>query len=477
MRIEIKTSLEPTSEEKEKRRPLHDNNLFGIWSICQNCDTELYALWSVPCELEGLRFQEDREVEAIYKKEKEELYSARCPVCGAEIDKHWEHFSSRRSVVLNNDRRPIDIDWNIGYWRGKSQQKEKEAVSQKVQALLEELDEPITDKIGGPRDEICASPEKLKAYLSQLIRLEVNIYSLTKRLGTLYVERKQIGRRNNQELGMLTKEYRDALFAAEVRLKNMTENGVKVERPAEPTPPELKKPSFFNKAKVLAENEAATKQYNEAMAEYQRQMAACDAEEERLTKQAVSDAEEGLRMAKSLLEKKEAEADSAAVPSTALKISADHEIEEAEKYLRESLKARNELYSYNVVFGKYRDLVAISTFYEYLMAGRCTTLEGVNGAYNIYEAEIRANMIISQLTEIIKKLDQIKANQYTLYSELSKVNQNLSQISEKMDTAIQALDRIGDNTEQIAYNTEVTAFYAKKNAELTDALGYMVAFK
>ena len=37
------------------------------------------------------------------------------------------------------------------------------------------------------------------------------------------------------------------------------------------------------------------------------------------------------------------------------------------------------------------------------------------------------------------------------------------------------MSRIADNTEVIAYNTERTAFYAKKNTELTNALGFMVA--
>ena len=39
------------------------------------------------------------------------------------------------------------------------------------------------------------------------------------------------------------------------------------------------------------------------------------------------------------------------------------------------------------------------------------------------------------------------------------------------------MSKIADNTEVIAYNTEKTAYYAKKNAELTNALGFLVALK
>lgn len=85
-------------------------------------------------------------------------------------------------------------------------------------------------------------------------------------------------------------------------------------------------------------------------------------------------------------------------------------------------------YSQNVVFEKYRNLVAISTFEEYLMSGRCETLEGANGAYNLYEMELRQNVIINQLSSIISNLEQIRNNQYTLYHELTKANDTVNDV-------------------------------------------------
>lgn len=39
------------------------------------------------------------------------------------------------------------------------------------------------------------------------------------------------------------------------------------------------------------------------------------------------------------------------------------------------------------------------------------------------------------------------------------------------------LEHISQNSDVIAHNTAVTAYYSKVNAELTNALGYMVAFR
>ena len=43
-----------------------------------------------------------------------------------------------------------------------------------------------------------------------------------------------------------------------------------------------------------------------------------------------------------------------------------------------------------------------------------------------------------------------------------------------VNTAIKK--HISKNSDVIAHNTAVTAYYSKINAELTNALGYMVAF-
>ena len=94
-------------------------------------------------------------------------------------------------------------------------------------------------------------------------------------------------------------------------------------------------------------------------------------------------------------------------------------LSETEKALRTSLY---NLYSKNIVYTKYRNLIAIATLYEYIDSGRCFELEGPNGAYNLYEGELRSDIIISSLNRIISDLDTIKNNQYVLYKSIEKAN-------------------------------------------------------
>ena len=58
-------------------------------------------------------------------------------------------------------------------------------------------------------------------------------------------------------------------------------------------------------------------------------------------------------------------------------------------------------YSKNIIYPKYRGLVPIAAFYEYFNSGRCDTLTGHEGAYNIYETEIRMNIIIAKLDDCL----------------------------------------------------------------------------
>lgn len=91
-------------------------------------------------------------------------------------------------------------------------------------------------------------------------------------------------------------------------------------------------------------------------------------------------------------------------------------------------KALQALYDENVVYPKYRNMVAMTTINEYLMSGRCSELEGPNGAYNLYEMELRQNIIINQLSNIVNNLEQIRNSQFLLYRELMKANDTVEQI-------------------------------------------------
>ena len=119
------------------------------------------------------------------------------------------------------------------------------------------------------------------------------------------------------------------------------------------------------------------------------------------------------------------------------------------------------LYAQNIVYAKYRNLVAISTIYEYFDSGRCTELEGPNGAYNMYEGELRSNIIICSLSQIISDLGQIKNGQYALYEQIRRSNENVTHL----------LNNI--------YNAQMlTAYYAEAAAiaASADRITYGVVF-
>lgn len=110
--------------------------------------------------------------------------------------------------------------------------------------------------------------------------------------------------------------------------------------------------------------------------------------------------------------------------------------------LATSKRNLEKMYSYNIVFPKYQNYVMVSSIYEYLCAGRCTTLEGHEGAYNILELEIRLDRIITQLDRVIENLEAIRANQYTLYSCLKESNR-------KMDMLLREENRIADSMQNL----------------------------
>lgn len=101
------------------------------------------------------------------------------------------------------------------------------------------------------------------------------------------------------------------------------------------------------------------------------------------------------------------------------------------------------LYDVGVLFPKYREFVCVSQLLEYLLSGRCEDLTGYTGAYNLYEQELRMNIIIAELELISEELDAIKENQYMIYNAICQANYLLREVT--------------DNTAIAAYNTEVIA--------------------
>lgn len=144
----------------------------------------------------------------------------------------------------------------------------------------------------------------------------------------------------------------------------------------------------------------------------------------------------------------------------------DRELNKMKKQYSEISNVLNTLYSLNVLYPKYRNIVAIVTFYEYLISGRCSQLEGHEGAYNIYENEIRMNAIINRLDDIICHLEEIKNSQYLIYNTLKESNRKVDSLYK---TATQNLQYLQD----IAANSSITAYHAEISAKNSEILSYI----
>ncbi len=130
----------------------------------------------------------------------------------------------------------------------------------------------------------------------------------------------------------------------------------------------------------------------------------------------------------------------------------------------------NLYYQRGIIFPKYRNFVAVSSFHEYLSSGRCSRLDGHEGAYNIFESEIRQNMIICKLDEVVRKLDTIQDNQYMMYSAIRQSNQ-------KSDSVLKALDNATDHLQAIESNTTVSAYNSNIIAQNTEFLTWLEILK
>lgn len=165
--------------------------------------------------------------------------------------------------------------------------------------------------------------------------------------------------------------------------------------------------------KILAENSKKQKNYQERLHVYEHEYAQKTNEYENAYKEyKVKVEEENKRLVREEQEK--------AVLNTTL--------QQITVRKSKGAKALGKLYDMDVVYPKYRNLSMISSLYEYFASGRCSTLEGHEGAYNILEQEIRLDHIVLRLDQVIVNLEKIRQNQYMLYEAMQSVNANVSRL-------------------------------------------------
>ncbi len=502
MSIQIET---PMQNEPAMRHDLY----IHVW-YCNHCDSDFYSLYYLPHSMQkthwpprGVKRSADGnfyiskvspEATSEYVSELHSMSEMHCPVCNSLKDSKY----CDRIIVSDED----DCSFRKDFIKNKSEILESckngnlyvtNGLRRKWMCELRSMAKYEANKWFKKElflspcpvnrlkvKEYCKSNDNIKEYLLQLIHLEMNKQSLESRIVSLNesISICQMYERKEKGLGLMRlNSFHDAIKEAQEEYDDAIEDPIYVPMPAAPQKPVLKKPGLFNKKKVLQENDELTKQYEKEMLLYESTVKKCEEKSKQLTDKAIADAKRKLDNAKRKYNEKQNKEKNQEFTSTKARSMIEKELEDAKKIYIDTNKAIQEMYSLGIVYEKYHDIVAISTFYEYLMSGRCSALEGTDGAYNLYENEIRANIIVSQLSEIIAHLEAIKQNQYMLYSEMQKMNKSIYSLNSQMDDMLSSLEKIENHSKQVEYNTAVTAYYAQKNAEITNALALMVALK
>ena len=163
-----------------------------------------------------------------------------------------------------------------------------------------------------------------------------------------------------------------------------------------------------------------------------------------------------------------------------------------------TLQTLQTLYNTNIIFPKYRGIIPVTMFCEYMDSGRRTTLEGVHGMYDLYESELLAKRIVESIGEVNKTLGHVSyqlngiaaqltgiaRNQIMLHEEIAKGNAISAQIS--MDTIAllensasmlaatgeihQEINSIYQAAKATEANTAAAAYSAKVAARRVDAI-------
>lgn len=389
--------------------------------------------------------------------------------------------------------------------------------------------------------EVKAEIPSLKVYIQRLIDLEIWSRFLEEQIISIYAKKMPItkaktytktlteksARKKNErkeeklwgEIHRLQERFYLTDWVGEVKPVEIIvpekPKYLKEEKPQKPVMPEIKKYNFFNKKKILAENVSLQQEYEKACQIYENELKKLEetknknaairqayedelkkynekveAEKERVTeekKRLKAEAEGKKEKAKIELDKQiekikkmiqelknsnEISAEESYVESVLQK-----EKDECFKALETVCETRNKLFSVNVIYPNYRDIFALSSFYEYFNSERCYALEGPDGAYNLYESERRGD----SFSTFFRTLEDINKNQVVLYRETSNMFKNLQDLENSLKEATKTIADKEDDKICEKFVEEAFEKYFAKNEKfkqeiaksVEDALAYL----
>lgn len=145
------------------------------------------------------------------------------------------------------------------------------------------------------------------------------------------------------------------------------------------------------------------------------------------------------------------------------------QIKKLKETVKDSRQRLDKLYSYNIIYPKYRNLVMVGTLCDYLSSGRCNSLEGSDGGYNILELEIRLDKICTSLDTIIRNLEAIKSSQYAIFNRLNENQILLNSISQDNERVLSRINCMDSNSALIRSSIEKLVDNSKLNLALQES--------
>lgn len=126
----------------------------------------------------------------------------------------------------------------------------------------------------------------------------------------------------------------------------------------------------------------------------------------------------------------------------------------------------------------YRGFIPISIIFGYFDTGRCSQLEGHEGAYNLYEDEKMKGMIIEKLDLISKQINKLNGTMLYVGKTIEECNSRLAELEVGSQAVIRSLEKnssnitnqlneISSNAKTIETNTANAEYYAKIGARIT----------
>ena len=333
---------------------------------------------------------------------------------------------------------------------------EREAVKDLIERFTEETEKSsLTQKKPVPKDR-----DELLPFIQRVLSLEVGILKVQERLVRLYFDRslqkKQLQIKKREAL---IAEYESAerlLDEATVTLESLAlERQVKLSHLNTPPKQDDEGTRAYQRmqqaVQVLQDGDASFRKVA-AMGEafLQSSFGVADS---------VSKSSEYEQLIKPTLKKYDAikksceakadhlEGNPEAVEEASEMSLVEEEIKQAETLLNALVRERFICYQSGTVYVKYRNIVPISMFYEYLVSERCYGLKGSGGCYNLYEEELRYKRISDDLKAIIADPEKVKANQRHLYEPVCEMKEQLPQIRVAMGKALECIKTQGNNSD------------------------------